>query len=288
MVVLKKIGSVCFWLLIVALLCLPVGLIFQISEAEMAQYEAAEIPTLQQTAYGSPVQVERMDIHESITLSGVFVSDTRADMELSISKTELLRWSVAEGDQIAEGDVLGTYNGKDITSTLTGIILDINVYSGSTKNQYIRVRLLEPLVLECDVTQEQLETVQKYDDLSLAGGTALTLEYVSLTRNEDDTTTVRFSLDDGTGYQYGQALTDFDLYTGVTYPQTLVLSEQCVYQKAEGDDQPWYARRVTEDGAFIEEIQVQVSGSYDGIVRISGVEEGDWFDSGYRAVLEAG
>lgn len=288
MVVLKKIGSVCFWLLIVALLCLPVGLIFQISEAEMAQYEAAEIPTLQQTAYGSPVQVERMDIHESITLSGVFVSDTWADMELSISKTELLRWSVAEGDQIAEGDVLGVYNGKDITSTLTGIILDINVYSGSTKNQYIRVRLLESLVLECDVTQEQLETVQKYDDLSLSDGTALTLEYVSLTRNEDDTTTVRFSLDDGTGYQYGQVLTDFALYTGVTYPQTLVLSEQCVYQKTAGDDQPWYARRVTEDGAFIEEIQVQVSGNYDGMVRISGVEEGDWFDSGYRAVLEAG
>ncbi|MCD8381728.1 MAG: hypothetical protein LUC30_02245 [Clostridiales bacterium] len=286
--VLKKIGSVCFWLLIVALLCLPVGLIFQISEAEMAQYEASEVPTLQQTAYGSPVQVERMDIRESITLSGTFVSDTWADMELSISKTELLRWSVAAGDQIAEGDVLGTYNGKDITSTLTGIIQDINVYSGSTNNQYIRVKLLEPVMLECDVTQEQLETIQKYDDLTLADGTALSLEYVSLTRNEDDTTTVRLSLDDGAGYQYGQVLKEFPLYTGVTYPQTLVLSEQCVYQKTEGDDQPWYARRVTENGIFIEEIQVQVSGSYDGMVRISGVEEGDWFDSGYKAVLEAG
>lgn len=285
---LKRVGSVCFWLLIVALLCLPVGLIFQISEAEMAQYEAAEIPALQQTAYGSPVQAVRMDIHESITLSGTFVSDTWADMELSISKTELLRWNVAEGDQIAEGDVLGTCNGRDITSTLTGIILDINVYSGSTGNQYIRVRLLEPLVLECEVTQEQLAAVQNYDDLTLADGTALTLEYVSLTRNEDDTTTVRFSLDDGTGYQYGQVLTDFALYTGVTYPQTLVLSEQCVYQKTEGEDQPWYARRVTEDGTFIEEIQVQISGSYDGMVRISGVAAGDWFDSGYRAVLEAG
>lgn len=275
-----KLLPILFGIFIIALIFVPTLLIFELSQAEMQEYAAPETPVLREASYGAPVMAERIDIYESITVSGVFVSEQWTDMELEYLHPELIRWNISVGDQVVEGQVIGTYQGKEILSSVTGIVQEINSYN--SQNSYIRVSLTKPVLLECDLTQEQLSDIQKTDALTLKDGTSLSLEYVSLLRNADDTTTVRLSID-AERYQLGQTVTDLVIYTGVSFPQTLVLPEECVYQK--NNDETWYARKVTEDGLFITEITLQVNGNYDGMVRVSGVEAGDWFDSGYKSIM---
>lgn len=282
MKLIRKIISVLLGLIIVALLLLPTLLIFELSRAEMQAYTTPQTPVLREASYGTPAMAVRIDVYESITVSGSFVSEQWVDLELEQAHPELIRWCVSIGDQITEGQVIGSYQGNAVTAGATGIVQEINAYNA--QNAYIRVKLIEPVLLECALTQTQLSDVQKTGELTLKDGTALSLEYVSLLRNPDNTTTVRFSIGSDR-YQFGQTLSDLVIYTGVCYPQTLVLPEACVYQK--DGDEGWYARKVTEEGLFIAEVKLQVSGNYDDMVLVSGVEYGDWFDSGYKTILGA-
>lgn len=87
-------------------------------------------------------------------------------------------------------------------------------------------------------------------------------------------------------YAYGMEVKELKLLTGRSYLQTLILSAKCLYQKEEGPDQPWYARRVTADGYFLEEVEMEVGYSNGAVVCVSGINEGDYFDTGYQAIAK--
>ena len=269
-----------FWLLIFALLLAPIYLIYRISNEEMKQYEPKPVPVFRETAYGAISRAHRMDVKEIVTVSGTCVSDSYGYMELKQKEPSLIRWDVNTGDEVREGQVIGTYKGKEVTSTLTGIISEMNYYSSEP---YIKVKLLEPVELECYVNDKTLSALKRAgDELETEDGEAVTLTYTALTKDYEGRTKVRLSID-SEYYSYGMEVKELKLLTGRAYLSTLVLSPKCLYQKEEGSDK-WFARRVTEDGYFIEEVEVQVGYDNGEVVCVTGVNEGDCFDTGYRAI----
>lgn len=278
----RKLAKALFWVLILTLLVLPLGLIYQISTAEMAEYAAPDSPVIRQSSIGTPVQAARMDLDLYVTVSGSFTSTEVAFMELEYKKPYDIRWIVSYGDEIQVGQVLGYYYGKEVVSTVEGTISNI---STSTTEAYLMVDRFSPLVLECSVDDAVLGSMKQFmDSLTLEDGTKVTVEYIAKAKNYDGTTTVRLSLD-REGDSYGTAVEDMLVYLGTGYPQVLVLPVDCVYQKTAGEDEPWYVRQVTEDGFLISEKQVALSYSNSTMAVVSGIEEGQWFDSGYKVAV---
>lgn len=283
---LKGLLKCLFWLLILALLVAPLGLIYQISSAEMLEYQTPTVPDLRESAYGTVVQARREDVQEYVTVSGSFVSQSFAYMDLTQRDPSLIRWLVEEGDEIQQGQVLGTYRGEDVVSELSGILEERNTYN--PENAYLRVRLLEPLLLECRIPDQTLKALKRTDAaLTTADGRDVRLEYTALTKNDDGTTTVRLAID-GVDYAYGQEQKELRLLTGRVYSQALVLEAKCVYQKEPGENNPWYVRRVTKEGYFVQERKVGIGYSNGELICVTGVSEGDYFDSGYKAIVEGG
>lgn len=284
MKILKTIGKILFGLLIFALLVLPLGLLYQVSLDEMRGYEAPESPVLREISVGAPQQAYRMDVKEFATVTGTFTSKKVDFMMLDYNAPGDIRWVVSVGEEIQEGQILGYYRDSSVVSSMDGIIEEI--YTFSQANSYLKIRRFSPLELECHVTEEVLSTLKRGSEaLHLEDGTAVTLGYASNAQNADGTRTVWLTLGSNQ-YTYGQSLKDLPIYTGTTYPQTLVLDSDCVYQKDKGESEPWYVRHVTDNGYFIEEIQVKVIYSSGDMVCVSGVNEGDWFDSGYKELRE--
>lgn len=281
MKILKSILCAVFWLLIIALLVAPLGLIWQISQEEQEEYAAPDAPILRETAVGDLAQAERQDVPEYITISGTFTSTEHAYMELNARQASSIRWVVSIGDEIQEGQVLGTYKGDPILSTVTGILVEMSTYSAAP---YLRFRLFTPVELVSRVEDRILSILKRSDSLTTEKGEAVTLSYASMQKNADGTTSVRLAID-SEKYTYGQALSELRILSGVVYQKALVLPADCVYQKAVGDDEPWYVRQVTEDGVFLVEVEVEIGYSNGDLICVSGISEGDWFDTGYKALM---
>lgn len=278
---LKTILAGIFWLLIAALLAAPLGLIWQISRDEMAQYAAPTVPVLQETAVGDVVQATRQDVAEYVILSGTFTSTDYAYMELNSRQAASIRWIVDLGDEIQEGQVLGTCQNREIISTVSGILVEVNTYSEAP---YLRVQQFSPVVLEARADDRTLSALMLAQELKTEKGEPVTLEFHSMQKNPDGTTDILLAID-SEQFTYGQELRELRIFTGRVYRKTLVLPAMCVYQKQAGENEPWYARMVTEEGIFLMEAEVQVGYTNGDVVCISGVEEGSWFDSGYRAII---
>lgn len=276
----KRVFKLFFWLLIVALLVAPLGLIYGISNREMERYTTPDAPQFRETALGAPFQAQRMDVAEAVSVSGCFVSREFVDQELPYPAS-LIRWQVEAGQEVSAGQQLGSLRGEALPCQYDGVVEQINIYPEA--NAYLRIRLLEPIELECLVTDKVLRALQRATQLCTAEGEAVELAYASRVKTADGLTTVRLSID-SEDYSYGMELEELTLLTGHSYLQALVLSSKCVYQKTEGEEQPWYARRVSADGYFIEEVEVEVGYRDERLVCVSGVTEGDWFDTGYQAL----
>ena len=276
----RKILKALFWVLIFALLVLPLGLINQISTEEMEEYSPADSPVIRQSAIGTPVQAVRTDLKLYATVSGTFTSTDVAFMELLYEEPYSIRWIISHGDEIQIGQVLGYYNGEEVISTVDGIVRTI---STSGTNAYIMVACFSPLVLECTVQEDVLDALNQFrDSLTLSDGNKVTLSYVAKAKNYDGSTNIRLVLE-REGDSYGTVAENLRVYLGGGYPNVLVLPMGCVYQKQSGADEPWYVRQVTEDGLLIGERQVSVSYSNGDVAIVGGIEEGQWFDSGYKA-----
>jgi hypothetical protein len=223
-----------------------------------------------------------MDIKMYETVSGSFTSTEVAFMELEYKKPYEIRWIVTYGDEIEVGQVLGYYYGEEVISTVEGIISNINT---SAAEPYLMVDCYAPLVLECAVEDEVLSPLKQFADrLTLMDGTKVEISRIARTKNPDGTTTVQFVLD-REGDTYGDRAENLTVYLGTGYPNVLVLPLDCVYQKVAGEDEPWYVRQVTEDGFLISEMEVQIGYSDDYIAVVNGIEEGQYFDSGYKNVV---
>ena len=104
--------------------------------------------------------------------------------------------------------------------------------------------------------------------------------------NADGTTTVHLTVAEAE-YYCGQYVKNLNISTGRVYPNVLTLDIDCVYQKP-GEPETYYVREVTRQGAFVAEHKVTVSYRSATFVSIAGVEEGKYYDSGYKAVIEGG
>lgn len=277
----RKLLKGLFWIFIFALLLFPLGLIYRISQAEMAEYATQASPVIRQTSIGSPVQARRQDVDRYVTISGSFTSTEVAFMDLDYKKPYDIRWIVSYGDEIQEGQVLGYYYGEEVISTVEGKLENINTSS----NSYLMVKCFEPLVLECTLEEETIKAVSQFQDtLTQEDGSIVSIAYMAKAKNADGTTTVRFNIE-REGDTYGSTVKDEILNLGIGYPQVVVLPLDCVYQKKAGEEEPWYVRQVTEDGFLITEIQVKIPYTGKTIAVVSGIEEGQWFDSGYKKVV---
>ena len=273
-----------FWLLILALMAAPVYLITLVSRDEIASYEPPAAPELVETAVGGIHQCTRGDVSVYFQVSGSFTSSTYAYQELTYKNLDRTRWYVHSGQEIQEGQVLGVLKGEEILAEYSGILTEMNTYG---TDPYLRIQLLEPVELECRVEDRVLSMLRRSQSLTTKDGEAVTLVYASRQKNADGTTNVRISID-STKYTYGQYLGELQIYTGQVYQQVLRLPESCLYQKEKGEDKPWYARQVTETGRFIREAEVETGYSDGYWVTVTNVGEGDYFDSGYKSVVEGG
>lgn len=277
----KKVMVGLFWLLIIGIMVAPLGLIYQISRDEMEKYEVPDPPKLNQTAFGTIKRASTMDVEEYVTLQGVFTSSTYADMELSYPNMEEIRWSVGSGQEVQEGQSLGTYQGKKILSTISGTISNMSLFGA---HPYIRFQLYTPVEFRCSVDKKILKVLQSSTDLKTEEGEAVKLLFASRKCNANGTTDVTLSIDTER-FIFGQEISDLKILTGRIYRNTLVLPAECLYQKFPGEDSPWYAREVRENGVLIAEREVKIGYSNGEIVCVSGIEEGTYYDAGYKAVM---
>lgn len=278
--------KVLFALLVVALLLLPLELISQISQREMEAYAAPELPELREMAYGDIVEAMRMDVAETIPVSGTFVSRTYAYQELGSVDSADFRWEISSGDEVHQGDSLGTYKGRVVTADCDGVVDEINPYGTSP---YIRYKLFTPVELACAVDEDTAAVLRRSTlDLTLEDGTPVELLFLSQAQNGDGTTNTRFHINSDR-YRCGAAVSNLQLRTGRVFSQALVLDADALYQRnGGGEDDVWYARQVDGSGAFIQEIQVKVSYRAGNLVCISGdgLEEGMRFDKGYKTLID--
>ena len=276
MKIMKEILAVVFWLLIVALLVTPIGLIMKISQEEQAEFATPTVPELQQMAVGGIYQAEAESVIETFSLSGTFVSETYEYMELDYDTVKDLRWNVSSGSEIQVGTVLGTGSKGDVLSDREGIISQMHI---SADDCYIKVKLFSPVEFSCRVSSEYLPVLKLSKKLT-CDGAAVTLTYASKQQNSDGTTNVRIRIDSAK-YTYGQTTT-LHIATGRSFDNTVRLPKRCVYQKA--TDGLWYVREVTADGYFLKEIEVEVIYSDGYNVYLKGINEGAYFDSGFQAI----
>ena len=280
---LQSISKVFFWLLIFALLAAPLGLIYEISNREMEQYKVPETPMFHETAYGGIARAERMDIYDYVTVSGIFASEAYAYMELTQDDPSMIRWNIEIGNEVSLGQVVGTYLGEDVISTVEGIVTGISAY-GDT---YLKVRQFTPVVLETSVEQRVANTLKRAENLTTEDGVAVSVVYISRVPDADGTVRIKLSFDSD-DYTLGQILNDIKLFTGGIYLQALVLPEACLYQKVAGENEQWYARQVSPDGFFIGEVPVTRGYSNGEYCCVAGVTEGAFFDTGYGALTGTG
>lgn len=277
MKLLKNIIHILFWLFIIALLVLPLVLIVRLSQEERASYAAPTAPQMQELAVGGIVQSHYGTATETVSVSGTFVSVNYEYMELDYESVKDARWQIRTADELQVGQVIAETPQGEIQSSLAGVVSEMHI---SQSDCYIKVQLLSPVELSCRVESRTLSILQTSKNLKVDGKT-VTLTYVSQLLNADGTTDVRLSID-GDDYTCGQVVSNLDIATGRSFDNVVMLLERCVYQKA-GFDQ-YYVRRVTTDGIFIEEIQVEVLFQNGNQVGLRGIEAGDYFDAGYKAV----
>lgn len=284
MKIIKKLLQGLFWLVLLALLVAPLGLIWKISGEEMKAYEPPVPPTLKQTAYGELMQAHRWDVADYLTVSGTWVSDELVYQELDCWNPWIIRWRVEPGAEIQEGQILGTYMDKDVVAKHSGILLEINASSG--ENAYLCIQDLEADALECRMDKDTLGKLKNARELRTEEGNAVSLAFASRVPDGNGAYTVRLNVE-GTAHILGETEKNLVLLTGQVYRDALVLDARCVYQKQPGASEPWYARKVQADGTLLGEVEIKIGFRIGNLVCVSGVSEGEWFDSGYQAVVQS-
>lgn len=284
MKIVKSLMKYVFWVLIAALLLAPVGLIYHISNQEIARYQMPDPPKFVQTSYGTIVQAERRDVEELVSVSGTFISNTLAYQELDYKTPSSIRWTVKAGQEVQEGQVLGTYLGEDVVCQYSGKLMSINSYG---EKPYLEIQLLSPLMMECYVNRSVLGTLQRAKELTTEDGSAVTIDYVSAIPDAAGNLRVLLSIDTDY-YYYGEVVTGLMLHTGNKYLQALVVPVSALYQKTGGEDEPWYVYRVKANGEADAEVEVTIGYSDGYYACVSGIQAGEYFDTGYGAVKGEG
>lgn len=265
------------------LLIAPLAAIFVLSKAEVKQYEPKTVPPLVEKAYGELCSVNRMDIVETVTVSGTFVSTKKFFMELPrFDNPDGIRMLVESGDEIIKGQIVGYSEdlSTEIRATASGIVVSIHLANTS----YITLESTDDVALDCQMNDAAL-AVMRREGLKLSlqeGDDNVKILSISKIKDENGNTAVRLSVPNGV---YGQEVKDLRLKTGRVFFQTLVVDSRCLFH-LNGDIKTWYVRTVDTNGNYLEDIKVEVSYTDEDYAAISGVAEGTLCDSGYRKIME--
>lgn len=277
---LRILFKVLLCLALLLLLITPVGLIYTLSMQEMEQYQQPEEIVLRESAYGAPMEAVRMDVQAYVTVDGRYISDSYAFQELNMKEPGKIRWLVSTGQYVQKGQVLGLYGQEQVLSEHDGILREISAYSSDS---YLRFTTMETLKLECSVSPEVLQALTK-GSLTTEQGEAVTITGTSPIVDANGNVTVWLDCP-SPNRQYGAQLNQLKIMTGQIYKNALVLDADCVYQKDSASDSPWYARQVSNSGYFLSEVEITVGYINGKVACVTGVKEGDYFDSGYKAVI---
>ncbi len=276
--IVKKILSVLFWVLIIALLVAPIGMIMQISEKEMQQFATPEAPVLQEVAIGGIYQSQSTTVQEYFKLSGNFVSNADGYMELNYETVKDARWNISTGSEVQVGMVIGTVGGENIVATLDGIVKQMHI---APEDCFIKLELFTPVVFQTKVDAGTLSLLRYSQKLTAGDNNAkVSLAFASRKQNADGTYNVRISID-ADEFTYGQ-VENLLIYTGRVFENVVAITNKCIYQKGGSG---WYVRQVTKDGLFIREVEVEVIYEDNFNVYVKGIGSGEYFDSGYQIIM---
>ena len=268
-----------FWLLIIALLVAPIGLIVQISKEEMQEFATPDAPVLQEVAIGGIYQSQSTSISESFKLSGKFVSNADGYMELNYDAVKDARWNISTGSEVQDGMVIGTVGGESIIATMDGIVKQMHI---SPDDCFIKLELFTPVVFETKVDAATLSILRNSRKLTAGDNKGkVTLAFASRQQNSDGTYDVLLYIDTDE-FTYGQVETLY-IYTGRVFDNVVAITAKCVYQKGGSE---YYVRKVTKDGVFIEEVEVEVIYQDGYNAYVTGISSGEYFDSGYQIIME--
>ena len=274
----KKALAVVFWLLILALLVAPIGLIVQISREEMQEFATPDPPVLQEMSIGGIYMATRASVSESFQVSGTFVSGADGYMELDYETVKDARWNVSVGSEVQEGMVIGTVNGEQILATMDGIVKQMHISQGDC---FVKLELFTPVLLQTRVDKATLSILRNSRKLTVGNEEAkVSLAFASRQQNSDGTFNVLIAIDSDE-YTYGQVVSALHIKTGRSFDNVVSISNRCVYQK--GGSQ-WYARQVSKDGFFIKEVEIEVLYQDEFNAFVSGINDGEYFDSGYQII----
>jgi hypothetical protein len=272
---LRKVFRVFATFLLLALLVAPVGVIFLISQGEMAQYKPSSVPRIGEQAYGEIIPVFVTDMQETVTLSGVVVSNETIFIELPKKASEI-RFIVDAGDVVIEGDVIGYLGGEHFIAEKSGYIQNIDSWSA---DPYIQMQSLNNLALSCMVSSTQAKQLTR-EGAKLMTADGMELRLIKQGKVEDMEGRVEYLFSfSGGGFNLGHTFKQLIVKTGLIYQDALVVNKNCVYQLEDGG--PHYVRTVDETGQHIAQLEVEIGYSNDENICITGIPIGTLCDSGY-------
>ncbi len=279
----KTIGKVIFALLLVAVLVAPVGALLYLSEQEQAQYTTppADHLELKEQSYGMPEKALRKDVSEIINLSGTVISTDVVYEELDLENPSKLRLLISAGQYLQAGDPIGYYENREVPATKSGVIRSVNVYGSEP---YIELWDLEKLAVECYVNDLQLKILKRSSlKLSDEEGNPYEVLRIDAIPSANGLTRVLIT-SESAPLIYGKAMAELPLNTGRIYTDSLVVPSRCVFSTDGGAT--YYVRLVHADGTVIGNSKIEIGYTMDGWTCISGIEEGQYCDSGYKAIVE--
>lgn len=280
----KILKSLIWILLLACFFVVPLVLIWQISQAEIAAYEPPVEMEILLGAYGQAVRPVRTDVEEYVTVDGKVISDSIAYQELTMDKPGRIRWIVSTNTAVNAGEILGYYEGEPVKAEYTGIFKSYSLTAGDA---YLRFDTFDRLLLVTDLSEDNLNYLKgSADYLKTTDGNKVTIEKISPLPNANSTTTVHLLVENA-DFHCGQGVPALTINTGRVYPNVITLDVNCVYQKP-GEKGVYYVREVTKDGTFVGESKVTIGFSDGKKICVTGVQEDKYYDSGYKAVIEGG
>ncbi|MGI6362509.1 MAG: hypothetical protein ACOX21_01770 [Bacillota bacterium] len=272
---LRKVFKIFITFLLLTLLVAPVVLIYCISQGEMAQYKPSSVPRIGEQAYGEILPVFVMDMQETVTLSGVVVSNETIFIELPKKASEI-RFIVNAGDVVIEGDVIGYLGGEPFIAEKSGYIEKIDSWSA---DPYIQMQSLDNLALSCSVSSIQAKQLTR-EGAKLMTADGMELRLIKQGKVEDMEGRVEYLFSfSGGGFNLGHTIEQLIVKTGLVYQEALVVNKKCVYQLEDGG--PYFVRTVDESGKYIAQVEVEIGYSNDEYICINGISVGTLCDSGY-------
>ena len=147
----RKIAYFVGVILFLVAMIIPVLALIWISSIEQKQYTVENDIRIGEIAYGDICEANRIDLEETVTVSGTVVSGKVDFIELSeYYEPYKLRFIIHEGDCVAKGQLIAYYKGNEVYADKDGIVEAISIGDES----YIMLDSLSDLTIKVDCSDD--------------------------------------------------------------------------------------------------------------------------------------